>query len=99
MFGNISSSSFLISSSYLSEEDVLAKENPFVQLVSGVVWLLRDSKIYVNQSQALECSETQKTGERLKPQPSIKGVVAVNKGGGFKRLHFFLWFSASNGFI
>ncbi|XP_077172614.1 N-acetylglucosamine-1-phosphodiester alpha-N-acetylglucosaminidase isoform X2 [Paroedura picta] len=47
---------------YLPEEDILAKENPFVQLVSGVVWLLRDGEVYVNQSRAVECSETQKTG-------------------------------------
>ncbi|KAJ7305715.1 hypothetical protein JRQ81_010081 [Phrynocephalus forsythii] len=47
---------------YLSEEEVLAKENPFVQLVSGVVWLLREGEVYVNQSWAVECDETQKTG-------------------------------------
>nr|XP_008114997.1 PREDICTED: N-acetylglucosamine-1-phosphodiester alpha-N-acetylglucosaminidase isoform X1 [Anolis carolinensis] len=47
---------------YLSEEEVLAKENPFVQLLSGVVWLLRNGEVYVNQSQAVECDETQTTG-------------------------------------
>ncbi|KAM9360721.1 N-acetylglucosamine-1-phosphodiester alpha-N-acetylglucosaminidase-like [Symphorus nematophorus] len=35
---------------YLSQEDVLDRSNPFVQLVSGVVWLLRKGKIYINQS-------------------------------------------------
>ncbi|ETE62330.1 N-acetylglucosamine-1-phosphodiester alpha-N-acetylglucosaminidase, partial [Ophiophagus hannah] len=47
---------------YLSEEEVLAKENPFVQLVSGVGWLLRDGEVYVNQSQVAECDKTQETG-------------------------------------
>ncbi|KAM9351876.1 N-acetylglucosamine-1-phosphodiester alpha-N-acetylglucosaminidase-like [Symphorus nematophorus] len=35
---------------YLSQEDVLDRSNPFVQLVSGVVWLLRKGEIYINQS-------------------------------------------------
>ncbi|XP_066496906.1 N-acetylglucosamine-1-phosphodiester alpha-N-acetylglucosaminidase [Tiliqua scincoides] len=47
---------------YLSEEDVMEKENPFVQLVSGVVWLLRNGEVYVNQSRAVECNETQESG-------------------------------------
>ncbi|KAM6423722.1 N-acetylglucosamine-1-phosphodiester alpha-N-acetylglucosaminidase [Liasis olivaceus] len=47
---------------YLSEEEILATENPFVQLVSGVVWLLRDGEVYVNQSQVAECDKTQETG-------------------------------------
>jgi len=52
--------------SYLSEEDVLDQANPFVQLVSGVVWLLRDGEVYINQSQIAECDETQTTGKYLK---------------------------------
>ncbi|XP_046521230.1 N-acetylglucosamine-1-phosphodiester alpha-N-acetylglucosaminidase isoform X2 [Equus quagga] len=47
---------------YLSEEEVLDTENPFVQLVSGVVWLIRNGSVYVNESQATECDETQETG-------------------------------------
>uniref|UniRef100_A0A3Q2TBS1 N-acetylglucosamine-1-phosphodiester alpha-N-acetylglucosaminidase n=1 Tax=Fundulus heteroclitus TaxID=8078 RepID=A0A3Q2TBS1_FUNHE len=47
---------------YLSEKDVLDQSNPFVQLVSGVVWLLRNGKIYINQSLEAECSDTQETG-------------------------------------
>ncbi|XP_056142572.1 N-acetylglucosamine-1-phosphodiester alpha-N-acetylglucosaminidase isoform X2 [Lampris incognitus] len=47
---------------YLSEDDVLDKTNPFVQLVSGVVWLIRNGEVYVNQSLKAECSETQETG-------------------------------------
>ncbi|XP_026559907.1 N-acetylglucosamine-1-phosphodiester alpha-N-acetylglucosaminidase [Pseudonaja textilis] len=47
---------------YLSEEEVLATENPFVQLVSGVGWLLRDGEVYMNQSRVAECDKTQETG-------------------------------------
>ncbi|XP_037239254.1 N-acetylglucosamine-1-phosphodiester alpha-N-acetylglucosaminidase isoform X1 [Falco rusticolus] len=47
---------------YLSEEDVLDQANAFVQLVSGVVWLLRNGEVYVSQSQMAECGETQTTG-------------------------------------
>ncbi|NWI89139.1 NAGPA acetylglucosaminidase, partial [Pitta sordida] len=47
---------------YLSEDDVLDKTNPFVQLVSGVVWLLRDGELYINESRAAECEDTQTTG-------------------------------------
>uniref|UniRef100_A0A803JVK7 N-acetylglucosamine-1-phosphodiester alpha-N-acetylglucosaminidase n=1 Tax=Xenopus tropicalis TaxID=8364 RepID=A0A803JVK7_XENTR len=48
---------------YLSEEQVLETENPFVQLLSGVVWLLRNGTVYINQSKAAECDKTQTTGD------------------------------------
>ncbi|TRY86791.1 hypothetical protein DNTS_022597 [Danionella cerebrum] len=48
---------------YLSEEDVLDEENPFVQLVSGVVWLLRKGEIYISESLQAECDGTQETGK------------------------------------
>ncbi|XP_055083994.1 N-acetylglucosamine-1-phosphodiester alpha-N-acetylglucosaminidase-like isoform X2 [Periophthalmus magnuspinnatus] len=44
---------------YLSEEEVLDQRNPFVQLVSGVVWLLRDGHVYINQSLQVESDENQ----------------------------------------
>ncbi|KAF4798530.1 N-acetylglucosamine-1-phosphodiester alpha-N-acetylglucosaminidase [Turdus rufiventris] len=47
---------------YLSEEDVVNQSNPFVQLVSGVVWLLRNGEVYINQSRVAECGDTQTTG-------------------------------------
>lgn len=47
---------------YVTEEEVLDKENPFVQLLGGVVWLIRNGSIYINESQATECDETQETG-------------------------------------
>ncbi|XP_074540062.1 N-acetylglucosamine-1-phosphodiester alpha-N-acetylglucosaminidase-like [Halichoeres trimaculatus] len=47
---------------YLSQEDVLDETNPFVQLISGVVWLLRKGEVYINQSLKAECDKTQETG-------------------------------------
>lgn len=47
---------------YLSEEMVLDLENPFVQLVSGVVWLLRKGELYINESKKIECEELEETG-------------------------------------
>lgn len=47
---------------YLSEEMVNQKENPFVQLVSGVIWILRNGSIYVDESKKAECRDTEETG-------------------------------------
>nr|6PKI_A Chain A, N-acetylglucosamine-1-phosphodiester alpha-N-acetylglucosaminidase [Danio rerio]6PKI_B Chain B, N-acetylglucosamine-1-phosphodiester alpha-N-acetylglucosaminidase [Danio rerio]6PKI_C Chain C, N-acetylglucosamine-1-phosphodiester alpha-N-acetylglucosaminidase [Danio rerio]6PKI_D Chain D, N-acetylglucosamine-1-phosphodiester alpha-N-acetylglucosaminidase [Danio rerio] len=47
---------------YLSEDDILDQENPFVQLISGVVWLLRKGEIYINESIQAESDKTQETG-------------------------------------
>ena len=51
-------------SRYLSEEDVLNTSNPFVQLVGGVGWILRDGKIYVDESRKAECADTEETGKQ-----------------------------------
>ena len=47
---------------YLSEEDVLQTENPFVQLISGVGWILRNGELYLEESMKAECADTQETG-------------------------------------
>jgi len=47
---------------YLSEEDVLSHDNPFVQLISGVGWVLRNGSLYLEESLKAECSEIQTTG-------------------------------------
>ncbi|XP_015271119.1 PREDICTED: N-acetylglucosamine-1-phosphodiester alpha-N-acetylglucosaminidase [Gekko japonicus] len=74
---------------YLSEEEVLAEENPFVQLVSGVVWLLRDGEVYVNQSRDLECSKTQTTGtfDTFIHTISARTAVGHDKEGRLVLLH------------
>ncbi|XP_058504002.1 N-acetylglucosamine-1-phosphodiester alpha-N-acetylglucosaminidase isoform X2 [Solea solea] len=48
---------------YLSEDEVMDQSNPFVQLVSGVVWLLRNGEVYINQSLKSECDKTQESGQ------------------------------------
>ncbi|XP_038664912.1 N-acetylglucosamine-1-phosphodiester alpha-N-acetylglucosaminidase isoform X2 [Scyliorhinus canicula] len=74
---------------YLSEEDILDKENPFVQLVSGVIWLLRNGTIYVNESQSAECSKTQETGsfERFVNVVSARTAIGHDKYGRLVLLH------------
>ncbi|CAI5792333.1 N-acetylglucosamine-1-phosphodiester alpha-N-acetylglucosaminidase isoform X2 [Podarcis lilfordi] len=75
---------------YLSEEDVLAKDNPFVQLVSGVGWLLRDGEVYVNQSRAVECDETQETGtfDKFINTVSARTAVGHDRQGQLVLAHF-----------
>uniref|UniRef100_G3T2D5 N-acetylglucosamine-1-phosphodiester alpha-N-acetylglucosaminidase n=1 Tax=Loxodonta africana TaxID=9785 RepID=G3T2D5_LOXAF len=62
---------------YLSEEEVLDTENPFVQLLSGVVWLIRNGSIYINESLATECDETQETGSFSKFVNVLSARTAV----------------------
>ena len=46
---------------YISEEEVLS--GSFRQLVSGVIWLVRNGTNYVNESMDLECASNQDTGK------------------------------------
>uniref|UniRef100_UPI003AAAACEB N-acetylglucosamine-1-phosphodiester alpha-N-acetylglucosaminidase-like n=1 Tax=Centroberyx gerrardi TaxID=166262 RepID=UPI003AAAACEB len=62
---------------YLSQDDVLERSNPFVQLVSGVVWLLRNGQIYINQSLEAECDKTQETGVFRHFVDVVSGRTAV----------------------
>ncbi|KAM7228069.1 hypothetical protein CapIbe_020523 [Capra ibex] len=74
---------------YLSEEEVLDTENPFVQLLSGVVWLIRNGSIYINESQAAECEETQETGSfsRFVNVISARTAVGHDRKGQLVLLH------------
>lgn len=47
---------------YLSEKMVDNQKKPFIQLVSGVIWILRNGAIYVNESKTAECRDTEETG-------------------------------------
>nr|KAF6441601.1 N-acetylglucosamine-1-phosphodiester alpha-N-acetylglucosaminidase [Rousettus aegyptiacus] len=62
---------------YLTEEEVSDTKNPFVQLLSGVVWLIRNGSVYINESQAAECEETQETGSFSKFVNVISARTAV----------------------
>ncbi|XP_038618636.1 N-acetylglucosamine-1-phosphodiester alpha-N-acetylglucosaminidase [Tachyglossus aculeatus] len=62
---------------YLTEEEMLDEENPFVQLVSGVVWLLRAGRSYVNESLEVECDKTQETGTFAKFASVVSARTAL----------------------
>ncbi|TTA40573.1 N-acetylglucosamine-1-phosphodiester alpha-N-acetylglucosaminidase [Bagarius yarrelli] len=62
---------------YLSEDEVLDRENPFVQLVSGVIWLLRSGEVYINESLQVECSSSQETGKLQEFVDVISARTAV----------------------
>ena len=47
---------------YIPDEEVRNTTNPFRQLVTGVVWLVRNGTNYVNESKKLECASHQDTG-------------------------------------
>lgn len=48
---------------YISDGDIKNKTIPFKELLSGVIWLVRNGSNFVNQSSSLECDENQKTGK------------------------------------
>ena len=68
---------------YLSEDDVADSANPFVQLVSGVGWLIRNGKIYINESKKAECADTEETGtiERFFDVVSARSAIGHDKDG------------------
>ena len=47
---------------YIPDEEVANETNPFRQLVSGVIWLVRNGTNFVNASKQLECSSHEETG-------------------------------------
>ena len=34
----------------------------FIQLVGGVIWLVRDGQAYIEESKSIECPDTETTG-------------------------------------
>ena len=48
---------------YIPDEEILDTDNPFRQLVTGVVWLVRNGTNFVNESKEMECSEHEDTGQ------------------------------------
>ncbi len=48
---------------YLSDSEIRNMTNPFRQLVTGVVWLVRNGTSFVNESLQLECSSHEDTGK------------------------------------
>ena len=50
---------------YLSEEDVVSAEAPFQELMTGVLWLVRNGTSYVDTAARVENANTQGTSEEL----------------------------------
>ncbi|XP_023231303.1 N-acetylglucosamine-1-phosphodiester alpha-N-acetylglucosaminidase-like isoform X1 [Centruroides sculpturatus] len=46
---------------YISDEEI-NKSNEFLQLVSGIGWIIRNNKSFINVSKGLECEKTEETG-------------------------------------
>lgn len=53
----------VIITGYISDDDIKNATIPFKELLSGVIWLVRNGTNFVNQSSLLECDENQKTGK------------------------------------
>ena len=45
-------------------EDVIDTDNPLVQLVRIVGWIIRDGEIYFDESRKAECTDTEETGKK-----------------------------------
>ncbi|XP_074540328.1 N-acetylglucosamine-1-phosphodiester alpha-N-acetylglucosaminidase-like [Halichoeres trimaculatus] len=74
---------------YLSQAEVLDQQNPFVQLVSGVVWLLRNGEVYINQSLKAECSKLvdQEVFRDFADVLSARAAVGHDKDGNLVLFH------------
>ena len=48
---------------YIPDEEIMNGTVPFRQLVTGVIWLVRNGTNYVNESMKLECSSHEDTGK------------------------------------
>ncbi|XP_033755064.1 N-acetylglucosamine-1-phosphodiester alpha-N-acetylglucosaminidase-like [Pecten maximus] len=66
---------------YLSEIDLIADD--FLQLVGGVIWLVRNGEVYVSESLNIECADMQETGslETFTNIVSARTAVGVDKQG------------------
>ena len=65
---------------YLPDDIVWSKNNKssdFLQLVSGVGWLLRDGELYLDQSKKAECADTQETGTIERFFTVVSGRTAI----------------------
>ena len=76
-FGILKNGSFVVG--YLSEHDVTPGDgtSKFRQLVTGVIWLLRNGSLYVKQSIEAECRDTEETGTLKKFAEVLSGRTAV----------------------
>ena len=75
---------YLYICSYLTEIDIVAED--FVQLVGGVIWVLKDGEDYVDKSIGTECRDTQETGtlQRFATVMSARTLVGHDSQGRVK---------------
>lgn len=68
---------------YLSEDEVLAQRDPFLQLVCGVGWVLRKGENYLEESKKAECRDTETTGPltRFFDVVAARTLIGVDKNG------------------
>ena len=66
---------------YLSEADLCSTSNPFNQLVTGVIWLVRDGINYVNKSMILESTKNEGTGK----METFVNVLSARTAVGFDK--------------
>ena len=70
---------------YLSEQDVTHGNgsSEFYQLITGVIWILRNGSLYIDESIEAECQDTEETGTLKKFANVLSGRTAVgyNKNG------------------
>ena len=64
---------------YLSEHDVTPGNGAteYYQLVTGVIWILRNGKLYVKESIEAECRDTEETGTLKQFAEVLSGRTAV----------------------
>ena len=68
---------------YLPKDEVDSVANPFVELVAGVGWLIRNGEIYTDESKKAECADTEETGtiERFFGVVSARSAIGHDKEG------------------
>ncbi len=76
-FGILQNGTFVVG--YLSEHDVTPGNgiSKFYQLVTGVIWILRNGSLYVKESIKAECRDTEETGTLKKFADVLSGRTAV----------------------
>jgi exopolysaccharide biosynthesis protein len=68
---------------YITDEEIFDQSNPYRQLVTGVIWLVRNGSNYVNESMYIECSDHEDTGnmETFVNVISARSAIGHDKDG------------------
>ncbi|KAL5267294.1 hypothetical protein ACHWQZ_G004363 [Mnemiopsis leidyi] len=84
-FGILRNGSIVVG--YLTEEHIVNLD--WVNLVQGIIWLVRQGKNYVNDAMQMECDDLQTTGdmERFVSTNSARTAIGHDKDGNVLLLH------------